>query len=96
MEDNSNQQYNYKSDPPPHQNIMSDNEEIVCASQERCKVKELPRSTAHKCPGSGYSIHALCDHLQEDADIQFKTTCFHCYEKFGHALMDPDDAAALQ
>ena len=52
-------------------------------------VKELPRSTAHNCPGGGYSIQALCG-------LQFKTTCFHCYEKFGRALMDPDDATALQ
>jgi len=34
--------------------------------------------------------------LHEEGDIQFKTTCFHCYEKFGHALMDPDNATALQ
>jgi hypothetical protein len=33
--------------------------------------------------------------LHEEADVQFKTTCFHCYEKFGCALMDPDDANAL-
>ena len=76
---------------------MSDNEELVSASQKKCMVKELPRSTAHKsCPGCGYSIYALCGHLHEEGDIQFKTTCFHCYEKFGHALMDPDDATALQ
>jgi hypothetical protein len=76
---------------------MSDNEEIVFASQEGCMVKELPRSTAHNwCPGCGYSIHALCGHLHEEAVIQFKTTCFHCYEKFGHALMNQDAATALQ
>ena len=75
---------------------MSDNEEIVCASQDRCMVKELPRSTAHTCPGCGYSIHALRGHLHKEEDIQFKRTCFHCYKKFGHTLMDPDDATALQ
>ena len=75
---------------------MSDNEEIVCASQKRCMVKELRRSTAHNCPGCGYSIQALCGHLHEEADIQFKTTYIHCYEKFGCALMNPDDATALQ
>jgi hypothetical protein len=34
--------------------------------------------------------------LHEEEDIQFKTTCFHCYENFSRALMDPDDATALQ
>ena len=76
--------------------LMSENEEMVCASQERCMVKELPRSSAHNCPGCGYNIHALCGHLHEEADIQFKTTYIHCYEKFGCALMNPDDATALQ
>ena len=69
-------------------------EEINCASRERCVVKELPRSTAHMCPGCGISIHALCGHLNKDASIQYKTTCFLCYEKYGMALRDPAEAQA--
>jgi len=34
--------------------------------------------------------------LHEKADIQVKTACFHCYENLVQALMDPDDATALQ
>jgi hypothetical protein len=71
------------------------NEEVHCASQERCVVKELPRSTAHMCPGCGLSIHALCGHLKKDASIQYITTCFFCYEKYGKALRDPSETHAI-
>ena len=47
-------------------------------------------------PGFGYCIHYLFGHLREEADIQFKTTCIHCYENFGCTLMDPDDVTTLQ
>ena len=70
-------------------------QELHCASQERCVVKELPRSTAHMCPGCGLSIHALCGHLNKDASIQYKTTCFFCYEKYGMALRDPAEAQTI-
>ena len=72
-----------------------DYNEIVCASKARCIVPECPRATAHNCPCCGYSIHAICGHLNEDASIQFKTTCFICFEKFGRSLKDPDDIAVF-
>ena len=39
---------------------------------------------------------ARCGYLHEEANIQFETTCLHCYEKLCHALiMDPDDDAIV-
>jgi hypothetical protein len=75
--------------------MMTVNEDIICASQDQCVVPGLPRASAHNLPGCGHSIHALCGHLNDDASIRFKTTCFHCYEKFGKALKDPEEAASL-
>ena len=47
------------------------------------------------CPGCGLSIHALCGHLNKDASIQYTTTCFFCYEKYGKALRDPSKTCAI-
>jgi hypothetical protein len=80
---------------PQMETMNNSNEEVHCASRERCVVKELPRSTAHMCPGCGLSIHALCGHLNKDASIQYTTTCFFCYEKYGKALRDPSETHAI-
>jgi hypothetical protein len=47
------------------------------------------------CPGCGLSIHELCGHLNKDASIQYKTTCFFCYEKYGMALRDTVETHAI-
>ena len=47
------------------------------------------------CPGCGISIHALCGHLNKDASIQYKTTCFLCYEKYDMAPRDPAEAQEI-
>ena len=65
-------------------------EMMKCAAMELCLFKTLPCTSTHLCPVCNLNVHAICGEICEEASIQFHTTCFKCFAKYGIAFKDPD------
>jgi hypothetical protein len=48
----------------------------------------------HTCPACNTPVHATCGEVDEAAPIQWSTTCYPCYEKYGRTFSKPDDFTA--
>jgi len=48
----------------------------------------------HTCPACNTPVHATCGEVDEAAPIQWSTTCYPCYGKYGRTFSKPDDFTA--
>jgi hypothetical protein len=65
-------------------------EMMKCAAMELFLFKTLSYTSTHLCPVWNLNEHAMCGEICEEASIQFHTTCFKCFAKYGVAFKDPD------
>jgi hypothetical protein len=60
-----------------------------CAAAHLCIATGLDVSSKHVCPACCKHVHGICGQNLEDASIQYHTTCFLCFQKYGRAFLDP-------